>query len=129
MEKNTKQIESATITKLENIFKCKAETDVDISGFKNSFTAILSANPLLYTFTEVIVIESPSYPQETMITLLENAEAANEFFSYQFKLLIAVVYCFDEELLPETEKKWQQEIKNSPVDIEIRFFHIDEVIK
>lgn len=128
MEENNQQIETAAIKKLESIFKCNAKTDVDISGFKNSFTALLSANPLLYTFAEIFVINTPSCPHDSIITLLNNAEAASEFFSYQFKLLIAVVCCFDEELLQETEHKWQQEIEDSPVDIELRFFHIDEII-
>ena len=128
MEENNQQIETGAIKKLESIFKCNAKIDVDISGFKNSFTALLSANPLLYTFAEIIVINTPSYPHDAMITLLDNAAAANEFFSYQFKLLIAVVYCFHGKLLPEIERKWQQGIKDSPVDIELRFFHIDEII-
>ena len=128
MKQENQQINSATIKKLESIFKYTAQTDVDISGFKNSFDALLSANPLLYTFAEVIVIQTPSYPEEVMENLLDNAEAASDFFSYQFKLVIAVVYCCDEELLPEIKDLWQQGIKSRAVDIELRFFHEDEVV-
>jgi hypothetical protein len=60
--------------------------------------------------------------------ILYQAVIADRFFESKFKLILAVVYYFEEEELERVKRIWKKKVDRCPVDIELRFLPRSKVI-
>ncbi|WP_298943869.1 hypothetical protein [uncultured Psychromonas sp.] len=122
-----KNIESSVIKSIASEFKINAEVNVGIGETEVKFDAFLPNNSEKLTFLEVKAFRSSHTSMMILDRILYQSLIADRFFSSKFKLILAVVYFFDEKELSRFENVWRRKIDKSPVDIELRFLHISQV--
>ncbi|MCD8529958.1 MAG: hypothetical protein LRY66_01025 [Saccharospirillaceae bacterium] len=121
------KIETQVIDQIAEEHSAKAERNVGIGGTDANFDAFLSFDEDRFTFVEVKVLRS-STPAMTMLDrVLYNAVVADKFFESHFKLILAVVYYFEDDDLERVERFWRRKLSNCPANIELRFIPKSEI--
>ncbi len=99
-------IESAVIQMISSEFKVNASPNIGIDGTDAQFDAMLhTVEP--FTFLEIKVLRS-SFPSSMILDrVLYHAVIADKFFESKFKLIIVVVYYFEDSQLDRVERMWR----------------------
>lgn len=113
-------IENNVINMISSELKVTAERNVGIGGTDAQFDAMLNIDGT-FTFLEVKALRSPTLASFILDRLLYNAVVGDKFFESNFKLIIAVVYYFDENELDRIERVWRRKIETCPAKVELRF--------
>jgi len=121
-------VESSVISHIASELKVEAERNVGIGETEANFDAFLQTPSGKFTFLEVKAFRTPHSPMMVLDRILYQAVIADRYFESRFKLIIAVVYYFEEEDLERVERIWRRKIDKCPVDIEIRFLPRSKVI-
>ncbi|MEQ9268201.1 hypothetical protein [Marinobacter salarius] len=121
------KIETSVIDSIAAEYGVKAERNVGIDGTDANFDAFLQANEGRFTFIEVKMLRSPGPAMMMLDRLLYNAVVADKFFESRFKLVLAVVYSFEDSELERVERFWRRKLSNCPANIELRFIPKSEV--
>lgn len=122
-----RDVEKAVIKTIASELNAKADENVGIGGTEAQFDAFLQAPNGKPTFLEVKAIRSLSHGFGMIDRLLYNAVVADKFFESNFKLIIAVVYYFEESQLPRVERFWNRRVEKCPANIELRFIPRNKV--
>lgn len=123
-----KEIEGSVIDNIAAELKVEAERNVGIGETEAKFDAFLQSQTGKFTFLEVKAFRGPHTPMMVLDRILYQAVLADRYFESSFKLIIAVVYYFEEEDLKRVEKMWRRRIEKCPVDIEVRFLPKSKVL-
>ena len=126
--KELKEIEGSVIDNIAAELKVEAERKVGIGKTEAKFDAFLQSQTGKFTFLEVMAFRSSHAPMMVLDSILYQAVIADRYFESRFKLIIAVVYYFEEEDLKRLEKTWRRRIEKCPVDIEVRFLPKSKVL-
>jgi hypothetical protein len=116
-----KHIETSIIRQIAKELNVEASRNVVLGETEANFDAYMGATLNKFTFLEVKAFRSPSTSMMIFDRLLYQAVLADKFLESQFKLIIAIVYFFDDAHLDRIEKRLRQKIKACPVNIELRF--------
>ncbi len=116
-----KNIESAVINKIAAELKVEAENNVGIGETEANFDAFLQAPSGKFTFLEVKALRTPHSLMMILDRILYQAVIADRFFESKFKLILAVVYYFDEAELSKVKHMMKKKTDRCPADIELRF--------
>lgn len=122
-----KTIEQSVINMIASEYKVKAERNVGIGSTDANFDAMLDTAGQ-FTFLEVKALRSPNLGLMMIDRLLYSAVVADKFFESRFKLIIAVVYYFEDHELERVKHFWQRKIEKCPVDVELRFIRKSDVL-
>jgi hypothetical protein len=123
-----KNIENSLINSISSELKVEAERNVGIGETEAKFDAFLQAPSGKFTFLEIKAFRSPHAPLVVLDRILYQAVIADRYFESNFKLILAVVYYFEEEDLERVKRIWRQKIDRCPVDIELRFLPRSEIL-
>lgn len=121
------KIETSVIETIAAEHNSKAERNVGIGGTDANFDAFLSSTADRFTFIEVKVLRSAGPAMMILDRILYNAVVADKFFDSRFKLILAVVYYFEDSELDRVEKLWRKKLSNCPANIELRFIPRKEI--
>lgn len=119
-------IENFVVSKFESEFNVRADRDVTIGDTGAVFDAVFNASGRL-TFLEVKSVRHPGMMASLLDRVLYNAVVADKFMESNFKLVLAVVYHFDEAELARLEAMWRRRIEKCPVAVDIRFIQRAEL--
>lgn len=122
-----KTVEKAAIKLIANELNVEPEFNVGISNTDAKFDAFLQVPSGKFTFLEVKALRSYRASVMLLDRILYQALVADRFFESNFKLILAVVYYFEEEELESIKRAWGRKIAKCPADIEIRYIHRSEV--
>lgn len=123
-----KVIEASVINQIAKDLNVEAGRNVGIGDTEANFDAFLQNPSGKFTFLEVKALRSPHSAMMVIDRLLYHAVIADRFFESKFKLIVAVVYYFEEDELSRVEKIWRRKVGGCPADIELRFIHRSKVI-
>jgi len=121
------KIEASVIDRIAEEYGAKAERNIGIGGTDANFDAFLPSKEDRFTFVEVKVLRSPGPAMMMLDRLLYNAVVADKFFDSRFKLILAVVYYFEDSELERVERFWRRKLSNCPANIELRFIPRSDV--
>jgi hypothetical protein len=121
-------IEKNVIERIAEEHNTKVEKNVGIDGTDVSFQALLLSGGDWTTFIEVKVLRSPALAMMMIDRLLYRAVVAEKFFESRFKLILVIVYYFEDNELERVEKFWRKKVKNCPANIELRFMAKNDVV-
>lgn len=121
------KIEAKVIERIAEEYGAKAERNIGIGGTDANFDAFLHSKEDRFTFVEVKVLRSPGPAMMMLDRLLYNAVVADKFFESRFKLILAVVYYFEDSELERVETFWRRKLSNCPANIELRFISRSDV--
>jgi len=121
------KIEASVIERIAEEYGAKAERNIGIGGTDANFDAFLPSKEDRFTFVEVKVLRSPGPAMMMLDRLLYNAVVADKFFDSRFKLILAVVYYFEDSELERVERFWRRKLSNCPANIELRFIPRSDV--
>lgn len=121
-------IENNTIDLITSEFNAKASRNIGIGDTEAHFDAFIQTPGAPFTFIEVKVLRSSIAATHMLDRILYNAIIADKFFESKFKLIIAIVYYFEESDLARVEKIWRNRVNKCPVDVELRFMPISQII-
>jgi len=116
-----KDVESAVINKIAAEYKVPVDQNVGIGETDAYFDAFLQTSAPPFTFIEVKALKNPTSAMMMIDRILYNAVVADKFFDAKFKLIIAVVYYFDDQQLQRVERHWKKRVSRCPADVEVRF--------
>jgi hypothetical protein len=119
--KELKEVESAVINKIADEYKVPVDQNVGVGGTDAYFDAFLQTSGPPFTFVEVKALKNPSSGMMMLDRILYNAVVADKFFDSKFKLIVAVVYYFDNHELQRVERHWKKRVSKCPADVEVRF--------
>lgn len=122
-----KTIEQSVINMIASEYKVKAKQNVGIGSTDANFDAMLDTAEQ-FTFLEVKALRSPNPVSMILDRLLYSAVVADKFFESKFKLIVAVVYYFEDHELERIKHFWQRKIEKCPADIELRFIRKSDVL-
>lgn len=122
-----KNIENSVIDMIATELKVTPERNVGISDLDSQFDAFLQSPSGKFTFLEVKALRSPGPAMMILDRLLYNAVVANNFFESKFKLIIAVVYYFEESELERVESFWRRRVSKCPAEVELRFISRNKI--
>jgi len=120
-------IERLVIDRIAEEHGAKAERNVGIGSTDANFDAFLSSDEGRLTFVEVKVLRSPAPAMMMLDRVLYSAVVADKYFESRFKLILAVVYYFEDDDLERVERVWRRKLSNCPANIELRFIPKSEV--
>lgn len=121
------KIETQVIDRIAEEHSANAERNVGIGGTDANFDAFLSSDEDRFTFVEVKVLRTPAPAMIMLDRVLYNAVVADKFFESRFKLILAVVYYFEDDDLERVERFWRRKLSNCPANIELRFIPRREI--
>lgn len=124
-----KEIEEKVITDIASELKVVAERNIGIGGLDVTFDALLNVVSDKFTFIEVKVLKSPHSALMLMDRLLYHSVLADRFFNSKFKLILVIVYYFEESELNRVESQIRKKISNCPAEIELKLLPITKVKK
>ena len=122
-------VESLVVKQLEAELGQRAERDVGVGQPGVNFDALFHTNGKL-TFLEIKSIRSASlspFTDRALARILYSAMLADRFLNSNFKLILVVVYHFDEAALPPIEEVYRKQVKQCPVNLELRFISRTEL--
>ena len=125
--KEIKSIENSVVNQIAQSLNVNADLNVGISGTEARFDAYLQEVSGKLTFLEVKVIRSTNSAMQILDNILYQALLADRFFESNFKLIIAIVYYFDEHELERLKLRLEPRILQCPADIELKFISRDSV--
>lgn len=123
-----KGIEASVISQIAQELKVEPERNLGIGETEANFDAFLQNISGKFIFLEVKALRSPNSAMMIIDRLLYQAVIADRFFESKFKLIIAVVYYFEEEDLSRVEKFLRRKVSGCPADIELRFIPRSKVV-
>ncbi|TLF44769.1 hypothetical protein FEI13_18715 [Halomonas urmiana] len=115
------KIEANVIESIAEEYNSKAEKNVGIGETDANFDAFLTSTADRFTFVEVKVLRSAGPAMMMLDRILYNAVVADKFFNSRFKLVLAVVYYFEDAELERVERFWRKKVSSCPANIELRF--------
>lgn len=121
------KLEASVIESIAEEYDSKAEKNVGIGETDANFDAFLSSNADRFTFVEVKVLRSAGPAMMMLDRILYNAVVADKFFDSRFKLILAVVYYFEDTELERVERFWRKKVSSCPANIELRFIPRSEI--
>lgn len=121
------KIEASVIERIAEEYDSKAEKNVGIGETDANFDAFLSSNADRFTFVEVKALRSAGPAMMMLDRILYNAVVADKFFGSRFKLILAVVYYFEDAELEHVERFWRKKVSSCPANIELRFIPRSEI--
>jgi len=124
-----RRVEELSISRIADELGVQADRNIGIGETEVKFDAFLQKAAGKPTFIEVKAVRSPGPSVMMLDRLLYHAFLADRFFNSNFKLIIAVVYFFEESDLERMEKVWKKKIGNCPVDIELKLISRDSLLK
>ena len=113
-------IESLVVSKFESELNLRAQRDVGIGDTDVSFDAFFDATGAKLTFLEVKSVRYPTTINTVLDRVLYNAVIADKFLNSNFKLILAIVYHFDQGDLQRFERMWRKKIERCPATVELR---------
>jgi hypothetical protein len=122
----TRKIESAALAHLEREFGVAEGKDIGISNTGVSFDALLKGGEKP-VFAEIKILRAPIRASSLLDRVLYNAVVADRYFKGRFKLILLVVYRFDNEHLHQIESSWRKRIEKCPAEVELRFIPFAEI--
>lgn len=120
-------IENKVIKMIASEYKVEAVRNIGIGDTDSRFDAMLSTTEPL-TFIEVKVLRSPALMNIILDRLLYHAVVADKFFESNFKLIIVVVYYFNDNELERVERIWRRKVDKCPANIELRFIPKSKIL-
>ncbi|MBY5926193.1 MULTISPECIES: hypothetical protein [unclassified Halomonas] len=123
-----KIIERSVINHIASELKVDAEINIGIGETEAKFDAFLQAPSGKFTFLEVKAFRSPHTLMMVLDRILYQAVIADRYFESKFKLILAVVYYFEEEEIERVKRMLKKKVDRCPVDIELRFLPRSKVI-
>ena len=121
------KIESTVIESIAEEYDSKAEKNVGIGETDANFDAFLSSSTDRFTFVEVKALRSAGPAMMMLDRILYKAVVADKFFNSRFKLILAVVYYFEDTELERVERFWRKKVSSCPANIELRFIPRSEI--
>ena len=118
--RDIEKLEEAAIALLAKEYGKEPRRNIEIARVGVNFDALLTDDPKA-VFAEVKYIRRPLLSNGILDRILYNALLADRALSGHFKLVLLVVYEFDEAELPRLEQQWRRRIEQCPADIELRF--------
>lgn len=122
-------VESLVVSQLEAELGQRAERDVGVGQPGVNFDALFNTNGKL-TFLEIKIIRSATFSpfiDRALDRVLYSAMVADRFLNSNFKLILVVVYHFDEAELPPIEEVYRKQVKQCPANLELRFISRTEL--
>lgn len=103
-----------------------AERDVAIADSGISFDAVWR-HPDGLTFGEVKTLKNPVRVSTVLERVLYGAVIAQNILKTKVKLVLVVVYYFEQSALPQVEEAWRKKVAQCPAPVDIRFIPRSEL--
>ncbi|AUL95810.1 hypothetical protein ACM6XL_004336 [Vibrio vulnificus] len=114
-------VESEVLRSLGSEYKSKLVENVALGDTDVSFDAHIAISNSKPIFAEVKALRSPSLSMTMLDRVLYSAVVADRYLDSHFKLILTVVYYFDDTELERIQKYWQRKVEQCPADVELRF--------
>jgi hypothetical protein len=123
-----REAENFVIATLEKEYKLKSSRQVGVGNTSVTVDAVFINRVGRFTAVEVKFLRYPTSGSSIIEKLLYQLVLVSNYVGNDnFKAVIALVYNFDKEKLPQAKKNWERKISECPVNIELRFYDYSEL--
>ncbi|MUK39765.1 hypothetical protein GNP82_19725 [Aliivibrio fischeri] len=114
-------VESEVLRSLSSEYKSKLVENIALGDTDVSFDAHIAVSNSKPIFAEVKALRNPSLSTAMLDRVLYSAVVADRYLDSNFKLILTVVYYFEEMDLERIKNHWQRKVEQCPADVELRF--------
>ncbi|NVC95732.1 CTL/SLC44 family protein [Vibrio natriegens] len=114
-------VESEVLRSLSNEYKSKLIENVALGDTDVSFDAHIAVSNSQPVFAEVKALRNPSLSAAMLDRVLYSAVVADKYLNSNFKLILTVVYYFEEADLARIKNHWQRKVEQCPANVDLRF--------
>lgn len=123
-----KEVEDVIINEIGDELNTEMRRNVGVGLTGASFDAIaINSAQKFPVFVEVKALKSHFVSTAALERVLYNAVVTDKFFESKFKLILAVVYYFENDKLPRVKEAWERKISQCPADVELRFVNRNDL--
>lgn len=123
-----KEIEGRVGRMMAREYQGELRMDVGIGSTGVMFDASIITAQKKVIVLDVKVVAKPEQSPESLKRTIDSAITASKYFQGHFKIIIVIVYLFEEDHLESFKNSWLIETEGVPVDMDVRFLSKRQVL-